>query len=260
MQSNSPRRKPKVGRVLSIDLACTRTRNCGVCLLETLDEKEIRARFLSPDELGLLEPPDTSQFAAAIKSFCQRKNIFLVMIDGPQGWKDPNSGLKHSRLCERLLNAPAKTGVKGEVKPKSYTAFVSFSIGVFQQLRDLGAVLAKSPAIEAPSKGLLAAETLPLAAWRSLGIPSLPAKKKATEAHLRDRLLELMKMFLLKVARNPSHDELQALVSGLAGTAILSEQSDGYVAIGQTPSEHDGVIVEGFIVNPRNKHGQSKGN
>jgi hypothetical protein len=33
-----------------------------------------------------------------------------LLIDGPEAWKDPDNGLQHSRVCERELNTPAKTG------------------------------------------------------------------------------------------------------------------------------------------------------
>ena len=53
-----------------------------------------------------------------------------MLLDGLQGWKNPANGLKHSRLCERILNTPAKTGILGRVKPVNYTKFVEFSIAV----------------------------------------------------------------------------------------------------------------------------------
>ena len=58
-------------------------------------------------------------------------------------------------------------------------------------------------------------------------------------------------MYGFRVARLPSHDELQALVAGLAGVAIVAGNPNGYIAEGAPPRKVAGAIVEGLIVNPR---------
>jgi hypothetical protein len=178
------------------------------------------------------------------------EGIRLLILDGPQGWKDPGSELVHCRRCERILNAPAKTGIAGQVKPANYTRFVEFSIDVFAELISHGARLACSPRIEPSTDHLLVLESLPLSAWRKLKIPPLPAKSKATEADCAERFFAVAKLFGLKSTLRPSHDELQALIAGLGGVAILGGNTHGYLAEGSPPFRHEGCWVEGFIVNP----------
>ena len=239
-----------MGRVLSIDLAYTTVQNLGICLLEEDRGIVKEFNFLQPSQLGLADPPVPALFGEAIYSFCVDEGVRLLILDGPQGWKDPGSELVHCRRCERILNAPAKTGIAGQVKPANYIRFVEFSISVFRELVERGALLARSPRIEPPSDRLLVLESLPLSAWRKLRIPPLPAKARATEADCEERFAAVAKLFGLKSNRRPSHDELQALIAGLGGVAILGGNVHGYLAEGSPPFRHEGSWVEGFIVNP----------
>lgn len=238
-------------KVLSIDLACT-AMNVGFCLLTCQVEGQIDCSFPKPGDFGLSDPLVPHDVARSIYQFCRHTGSGVVLLDGPQGWKDPNSDLQHSRLCERLLNAPAKTGEIGRVKPKAYTRFVEFSIAVFAKLIEAGALLACRPEIIPPDAKLLALETLPLAAWRALAISPLPAKSRATTQDLEVRIERLKREVtgLHLGGEVPSHDELQALVAGLAGIAVLLGDSSGYTPVGSPPVWRDGVCLEGFIVNP----------
>ena len=101
---------------------------------------------LSPD-WNLPTPLIPTTLADVIYDFCVREHISIVLLYGPQGWKDPESLLPHCRKCERALNTPAKTGLQGIVKPAPYTAFVEFSIAVFAQLVQRGARLAAAPQV-----------------------------------------------------------------------------------------------------------------
>lgn len=237
--------------VLSIDLAHTTVRNVGICLLEEEHGRIASSIFLRPSQIGIADPPDPVSFGAAIFKFCLHERVHLVLLDGPQAWKDPANGLLHSRVCEKLLNAPAKTGVFGQVKPANYTKFVEFSISVFANLIGRGATLATNPIVEPMPNGLLALESLPLSAWRKLKIDPVPAKSKATLLDCESRFEDLRRSFELACEPRPaSHDELQALVAGLAGIAIVGRKPNGYVAEGAPPFQHKGHWVEGFIVNP----------
>src|SRR5260370_20650090 len=104
-----------MGKVLSIDLACSSVRNLGICLLEEDHGRIVACNFLQPSQVGVTDPPIASLFANAIYIFCVHESIGVAMLDGPQAWKDPRSGLVHSRLCERMLNPPAQTGILGQV-------------------------------------------------------------------------------------------------------------------------------------------------
>lgn len=239
-----------MGKVLSIDLAHTTIRNLGICLLEEKHGRIESCSFLKPSQLRLVDPPDAAPVAAAILEFCLREGIRVALLDGPQGWKSPTNGLIHSRACERILNTPAKTGTFGQVKPSTWTQFVKFSIAVFSGLIAHGATLASDRSIVPVPDRLLVLESFPFSAWGKLEIAHLPAKAKATPSDCKKRFGELVRRYGLNPQQCPSHDELQALVAGLGGIAILGRKHDGYVAEGVPPFQHEGHWVEGFIVNP----------
>jgi hypothetical protein len=64
------------------------------------------------------------------------------------------------------------------------------------------------------------------------------------------RLEALVNRYCLRVDREPTHDELQALVSGLGGIAIARERPNEYSVHGIAPKMIGGTWREGFIVNP----------
>ena len=160
---------------------------------------------------------------------------------GPQALKDrggsPTNGMIHSRICERILNTPAKTGTFGQVKPATWTQFVKFSIGVFSSLIAHGATLACDRIIVPVPDRLLVLESFPFSAWGKLETAHLPAKAKATPSDCEKRFGELVRRYGLNPQQCPSNDELQAFVAGLAGIAIVGRKHDGYVAEGTSPFE-----------------------
>jgi hypothetical protein len=93
-------------------------------------------------------------------------------------------------------------------------------------------------------------ETYPSGAWRSLGLVPLRAKSKVKSDDVPqgcDMLQRLMKVY---IPGTPTHDELQALVAGLAGVAVANGNPSGYEAVGAPLHEVGGVMREGYIVNP----------
>ena len=137
------------------------------------------------------------------------------------------------------------------VKPHTWTRFVSFSIEVFDFLvANFGARLAESRRIVVPDSGFLALESFPTSAWRALGLSPLLGKRNCKLGGIIDRAARLRQIYDLTLSSDPSHDELQALVAGLAGPAILNGDSSGYRAYGTAPTMKDGIRVEGYIVNP----------
>jgi len=237
--------------ILSIDLAYRKIRDFGVCVLAERRGKPARVRFVDSDrELNLKDRPDPQQCAHAISSYCRKHGVSVVLLDGPQGWKDPSSKLPHSRHCERLLNTQGKTGNRGTTKPRDFGGFANFSIELFARLFQQGGKLVRRRIVTVPRSGFLVVESFPTAAWRKLYIAPLPAKKRAQDRDVRCRLRILQRLFGFGVPRLPNHDELQALVAGLAGVAILAGDTSAYVVDGTPPKKLDGVMVEGFIVNP----------
>ena len=238
-----------MGGVLSIDLAYKKARDFGICLVEARRGQPLKAEFIPPHEL-INDPPVAGQCARAIFEFCKKHGVRVVLLDGPQGWKDPENPLPHSRHCEKILFTQGKTGTVGRAKPGGFTPFAAFSIGVFAELVRLGGELVSSAVVKAPKDGLLVMESFPTSAWRKLGIRPLPGKARTKRGDIHDRLSRLQELLGFRAQREPTHDELQALVAGVAGVAILAGKPSGYCIQGSPPREVDGVIVEGFIVNP----------
>lgn len=152
-------------------------------------------------------------------------------------------------MCERRLNTPAKTGLPGSVKPANYAPFVTFSIRIYDCLAELGWTRFSGKNQDLNGSRRLLVESFPLSAWRALNIPSLPAKRRAQQSDLADRLRALMDIFDLQVNEVPNHDELQALVAGLAGVYLERWDWSSCQIVGGPPFELDGTWREGFIVN-----------
>lgn len=230
--------------ILSIDLAYRDYRDIGVAVLEP-EGPATTVTFLPFPGRGA---PTPEAVAGTILELAGKAASPMVLIDGPQGWKDPASPFPHSRICERRLNTPAKTGLPGQVKPANYAPFVAFSIQVFDALAAQGWSRFSG---ERTSLRQVTIESFPLSAWRSLKLPILPAKAKARSEDLLSRTGALVDRFNLILTTPPNHDELQALVSGLAGLELL-KGPEGLVAVeGVPPFELEGTFREGFIVNPR---------
>lgn len=233
-------------RIVSADLAYRSYRDIGIAVLQGAGDG-IDCTFVDAGTAGLGGPPAPEILAEFLAALCSEIDAAVLVLDGPQAWKDPANGLLHSRLCERALHTPAKTGVPGVVKPGNYLPFVAFAIAVFDALAERGWPRYGAEATEA---GPVAVESFPMSAWKSLGLPILPAKAKCGERDLTGRLDGLREVFPLRLAGAPNHDELQALVSGLAGLALAGSPWVGAVKAGIAPYRKDGVWREGFIVNP----------
>lgn len=231
---------------VSIDLAYRHYRDFGVAILEAGPSGADYE--LLPLWPGTSRTPEPGRVADLALEICDRVGASVLLLDGPQGWKDPANGLAHSRRCERLLNAPAKTGLPGNVKPANYTPFVGFAIEVFDALHERG--WARFDATTWRPVERVAVESFPLSAWRSLRLPSLPAKSKAGESDIRRHFASLVDSGLLAAGALPTHDQLQALVSGLAGISMVAGAHDSYVAVGCCAFVLEGSWREGFIVNP----------
>lgn len=239
--------------ILSIDLAYKSYKDFGFCLLEESAGEVLDVEYLSHKAVGLGGTPDAEAFAQNTLNFCLHQGISILMLDGPQGWKAPDNGLAHQRVCEKYLNTQAKTGTKGKVKPRNFTSFISFAVDIFRLFDDSNQVsLVMEPEVTTPAKGILLVETYPYSAWWSLNIQPLPGKKKCTTGRLAFNTEELKRRFDLPKTESPTHDELSALVAGLAGVAIAAGNTSGYIAVGIPPKlVPEGYLVEGYIVNPR---------
>lgn len=239
--------------ILSIDLAYKDYKDFGFCLLRESAGKVGAVRYLHYSALGLGGTPKADNFSHRVLSFCLDTGVSILMLDGPQGWKHPDNGLLHQRICEKELHTQAKTGIIGRVKPANFKSFVTFAIDVFSVLNRSGHVsLVIGPRIALPAREILLIETYPHSAWQKLDIPPLAGKKKCTPEQITRNVGELKRLFELPETKIPTHDELSALVAGLAGVAIANSNVSGYTASGVPPKlAPEGYIVEGYIVNPR---------
>lgn len=233
-------------KVVSVDLAYRHYRDFGVVVLEG----GCGPASYRPVELTSLHAitPEPAHTANLLIELCQREGASLLLLDGPQGWKSPDNGLVHSRVCERLLNTPAKSGLPGTVKPANYLPFVRFSIDVFDELHAQG-WCRFDPACWSPNVPTVA-ESFPLSAWRCLGLRALPAKSNTREDDIRDGLDALVSTGLVLSGPLPTHDQLQAVVAGVVGRSLLVGHSPSYQVPGMAPFFLDGSWREGFIINP----------
>ena len=233
-------------QVVSVDLAYRDYRDFGAVVLEG-GRGRARYRLVKLTSLPA-RTPEPAHTAKLLIELCEREGVSLLLLDGPQGWKSPNNGLVHSRVCERVLNTPAKSGLPGAVKPANYLPFVSFAIDVFTELHVRG-WCRFDPASWSPGVPTVA-ESFPLAAWRCLRLRALPAKSKAREVDIRAGLDALVSLGLISPGPLPTHDQLQALVAGLAGLSLLARHPASYQVVGMAPFFLDGTWREGFIINP----------
>lgn len=241
--------------ILCIDLAYKSYADFGFCLLEESDGKVKDIQYLSYQAIGLHEVPKPDVFAWKVLDFGQYVGASILMLDGPQGWKDPDNGLPCQRICEKHWNTQAKTGTKDNVKPANFRPFVLFSTEVFRLLAQSSVTsLVTESTIEMPLRGILLVETYPYSAWKTLKIGPLPGKRNPScdSAKIGSIAKTLEQSLHLPSVGKPSHDELSALVAGLAGVAIAAKNESGYIALGTAPKwTPEGHLLEGYIVNPR---------
>jgi len=232
--------------IVSVDLAYRDYADFGVCVLQPAGRR-LEVRFVAFP--GGRVAPEPARVAEACISLCRECSADLLLLDGPQGWKHPSHGTQFARECERQLRTPGKTGLPGTVTPCTYAPFFEFAIGVFDALEERG-----WPRLGelSPPHGTrpLAIESFPTAAWRALSLKVLPGKRMARTSDIQTGLSLLREIFALDVPATCSHDELQALVSGLAGAALQAGETGAYRLAGVAPIHLEGSWREGFILEP----------
>jgi Protein of unknown function (DUF429) len=204
--------------------------------------------FSSPG--GEPGPVDANILAGRINHLCNMRNIRVIMLDGPQAWKSGSNGLEHSRVSERQLNTAAKTGLPGMVKPVTYRAFAEFCLDVYDALCRRG--WRRLDTVSQPGTGQdrVLVESYPHAAWKSLGLKPLPAKRRSKISDLARAYGALRSIIPITTNRPPNHDQLQAIVGGLPGLALEERNSACTRIVGNPPRREDGHWREGFIVLP----------
>jgi len=259
--------------VLSVDLACRRWQDLGLAILERVAvspdisrlpeflpgrrqwaqpaENRVVCELVSWSEAGLEEAAvEPEILAGRLNHLANLRGIRMILLDGPQAWKSTSNGLEFSRVSERQLNTAAKTGLPGMVKPLSYRHFTEFCMDVYDGLARRGwRRLETREQPGAPSERVLV-ESYPQAAWKSLGIKPLTTKRKARLIDLAESFAALKSVIPIEVNRPPNHDQLQAIVGGLAGLALEERETAGARILGTAPRREEGQWREGFIVLP----------
>jgi hypothetical protein len=234
--------------ILSVDLASRRYQDIGIAVIEYVGGT-VGARFVKPHRAFPREVPSVDVLSAFLSGIAEEAGSIVIFIDGSQAWKHPENGLEHARKCERALFTPGKTGLPGAVKPASWMRMAEFSIKLFDALDDAGYPrLMDSSDLSGARR--VAIESFPTSAWRSLGLKPLAGKSKASKGHVEDRLKALQDIIPISLKEPPSHDELQALIAGLAGLPLLGSTNISYSVTGRKPVQLEGTWREGFIVNP----------
>ena len=249
--------------ILSVDLACRRWSDLGIVILDrvrtpapgvkscSLAAQTIECRIVPSSADGLSDGPiDAEILAGRLNHLCVVNDIRILMLDGPQAWKSRQNGLEHARLSERLLNTAAKTGLPGMVKPATYRTFAEFCIDVYDALNRRGwRRLATSAHAHTGSQRILV-ESYPFAAWKSLGLTPLPAKRRAHVSDLARACAALRSVIPFTTNRPPNHDQLQAIVGGLPGLALEERNNAALRIVGAPPRREEGHWREGYIVLP----------
>ncbi len=251
--------------VLSVDLAFRRWADLGVVVLSRAPSR--LAPFSVGCEIFPFAPPgidgakdrspvDPEILAGRLNHFCTVRNIRIMMLDGPQAWKSGSNGLKHARVSERQLNTAAKTGLPGMVKPATYRTFAEFCMDVYDALCRRGWRRLETrpqpslPNLADAARDRILVESYPYAAWKSLGLKPLPAKRRARVSDLAEAYGALRTVVPFTTSFPPNHDQLQAIVGGLPGLALEEQNTAVLRIVGNPPRREHGHWREGFIVLP----------
>jgi hypothetical protein len=233
--------------IVSADLAYRTYRDIGIAVLQATEEY-INCTFVDAAAVGLAGPPSPVVLAEFLIALCSELDARMLLLDGPQAWKDPSNGLEHCRICERVLHTPAKTGIPGVVKPGNYLPFVAFSVAVFDALEERG--WPRFTGALQPNGIAVAVESFPMSAWKCLGMSVLPAKARSRGDDFQARLDSLRGIVPLRLSTFPNHDELQALVAGLGGIGLVGSPFVDALVSGVPPFQLGGLWRQGMIVNP----------
>lgn len=237
--------------VLSIDLALTSYRDVGVAVVRSTADGTIHARAI---EVPLEGRPSVAALVEWIASMCRIESVTCIAIDGPSAWRAPDprstSTSPHARAAEAVLHTPGKTGLPPNgVKPSTYLGFTQLSVELFAMLADRGWTFPHELGAVPPR---LLVETFPTAAWRGLHLAPLPGKAKARrDTGTVPRWLErLLQRVPLHVADVSTHDQLQAVVGGIAPAWWMAGLASRVALRGAPAFWSESHWYEGFIIVP----------
>lgn len=208
-------------RVLGIDVASSSWSANGSALVEYGEpgfERVDPGAIAWPS--GALTP---AALADAIDKFAREHAVDAVALDGPQGWRSPDTPVGApgvGRRSEYECRTQGKTGVYPVTYPQSQRPWIEFSIELFDSLlARAGVVLADPETTVIPEGGYAVLECFPTSTWRTSGLTPLPGKGKRPP--LPPYSQALASAYGLPAFTPRSHDELQAVVAALAAVAVL---------------------------------------
>lgn len=187
-----------------------------------------------------------------------RSGVGVVAIDGPLAWRGPATTSIHSRLAERTVRAPGKTGLPPDgVKPRPYLAFTTLSIALAERLTAVGWRPVTDPDSGPPGAGggRMFTETFPTAAWRGLGLAPLPGKSRCAAADVSAAQRRLAQVCAIAIEGVETHDDLQAVVGGIAPAWWMAGLMDRVAFAGVPPFRVDDSWREGYIIVPASSTG-----
>lgn len=206
-------------RVLGIDVASASWADVGAAAVD-FDGDRITAVVPAPITWPN-EPLTPIALARTIDWFAREYAVSAIGLDGPQGWRDPDTDVNLpgvGRRCEYLCRTQGKTGAYRRTYPANQVGWIEFSIELFRHLLAFPGVTLAGEG-DPDTKGYLVLECFPTSAWRSSGLRPLPAKsKKPPLGGYRDSLREA---YGLPEFDTSSHDDLQAVVAALCAVGAI---------------------------------------
>jgi|GEM_PF-559425 len=251
--SEPPHRR---GCALGIDLALRAWRDVGAAIVGWRGTRWTRWRTRVRRPQG---EPTAAAVAAWIDALARESGARAVGLDGPLGWRDPDTppalpGV--GRRADYAVRAQAKVGAYGRCYPGTQLRWTAFCVDVFGELlaRD-GVVLANAEGAaraQPPPGGYLLLEVFPTACWRGSGLAPLPSKRRSNVEVLAERAQALRDAFGLPRRATPGHDDLQATVAALPAAALVGgpavAQAHGAPAGWRpTQGQHPAHRVEGLV-------------
>ncbi len=225
-------------------------RDIGVALVtydDTGAQESLTARAV---DVPLSGRPSVAALASWLRDMVELHDARCLCIDGPLGWRSPDTDSPHCRRSERAVRAPGKTGLPPDgVKPRTYLGFTTFSIALFEAfLTSAEWALPGDP--NAAHTARVVTESFPTAAWRALGLSPLMAKGRASVADVQDAGARLQTRTGITLEQVRTHDQLQAVVGGIAGAWWVAGRTGQVQLAGDPPFRLDGSWREGYIMIP----------
>ncbi len=201
-------------------------------------------------DVPLVGRPAVAPLTAWLREMVTVHHVQCLCIDGPLGWRSPATESPHCRLSERVVRAPGKTGLPPDgVKPRTYLGFTTFSIALFEAwLESADWALPGDP--DAAPDASVVTESFPTAGWRALGLSPLMAKGRASVADVQEAAARLQARTGISLEDVRTHDQLQAVVGGIAGAWWAAGRTELVQLAGAPPFRLDGSWREGYIMIP----------